>query len=300
MKKFKNKIADVFNSFMRHPIIYSIMTLVLIIGIINLIFFSEIININENSQITNQVLVIHGITLENWSTIITIIGLYIASIWAYFQYNKSVKLKQQEKGAAIAQSFSNIIAEKITIINDIFSNYKDNDKIQTKLMTKNELNFNVYELKKLFDKKTIDDFNAFIRSEQINKDYQNVLEKCFTKCKSEQFPLKFEALLISTLNDLECLCISISSNAAGSPFIYNSMQAVFLNLIQQSYILIAGYNGATVDTIYINIIYVYNYWFSEKSKEGKKLVSKQIKIEKIKEKTADQIEKLSYKKPETV
>jgi hypothetical protein len=307
MEKHKNKIIDIFRDFIKHPIMYSFMILILIVIIINLIFFSSTENIKENDIIVDQLIFIKGITLQNWSIIMTVIGLYIGAVWAYFQFNKSIKSKQQEKGAAIAQYMSSNIIERISVIDYVFSTYGGMDNILKILMSQKDLKFNVSEAQKLFGNKVIEDFKKFYNGEDVKEKYQQYLKDYYPSSKIEEFPLNFKSLLITTLNEIECLCISISSNAAGSSFIYSSMQGVFLKFIQQSYPLISSLNIGNLDLVYLNVIYVYNYWFTQKSKEGIRLYSKRLKAQKIRvkmekenAKAEREIEKLSYKKPEAV
>ena len=73
-------------------------------------------NIIIDNVITEQHILILGITLENWFTWCSLIGLILTAIWAIYQFDKTTSRKHQEKGAEIAKEFANNFIEKLSII----------------------------------------------------------------------------------------------------------------------------------------------------------------------------------------
>jgi len=299
MNKIKNILIIIYNYIKNHfkHIIY----IIIIITLLKILIDHAIIyNITKEDNLKDQIITVYGITLQNITIIITIFTIPIGALWAFYQFKKTKKLKQQQRAAEIAQSFSTNIIPRIEVILNIFNIFKYNDKLFSNLILKKDLRFNIFELEKLFDKKIIESFNEFCDNQDTDEIYKKFLNDNYAKSQTEKFPLKFGILLLNVLNDLECLCINISSNAAGSSFIYNSMQTVFLQCVQQVYILIDYSNSANVDVCFTNVIYVYNFWYEQKTKEQEILLKRKKKISKIQDKASKEIEKLNYKKPETV
>lgn len=91
----------------------------------------------------------------------------------------------------------------------------------------------------------------------------------FSICNTK-FPTKFNNLIYDTLNELEYLCMYISSKAANSEFIYQSLHKVFLDGIRLLAIEISYSNTNSADKLYTNIIHVYNDWLKRYLKAQKK------------------------------
>ena len=104
----------------------------------------------------------------------------------------------------------------------------------------------------------------------------------------------------NTLNKLEAICMSISSQAAGSQFIYESLHQMFLSTVETLSIKISSPNLNNVDKYYTNIISVYNIWNAQKQKDINKLNKTTKKINKLKNKVNKEISKLLSKQTKTV
>ena len=114
--------------------------------------------------------------------------------------------------------------------------------------------------------------------------------------RSSFFPLLIE----NTLNKLEAICINISSQAAGSQFIYESLHQMFLSTVEILSIKISASNTNNVDKYYVNIIYVYNMWCSQKEKDISKFNKTNKKISKLQMQADKEIRKLLNKPIKTV
>ena len=123
-------------------------------------------NIAIDNVINEQHIIIFGITLENWFTWFSLVGLILTSIWAIYQFDKNIVLKQQEKASEIAKSFSDKLTIKCSIICGVINN--------------SEL-FHLLELKS----KKYNDFKVF-NTNEIRSIYNddNFIEK-YKKTKSE-------------------------------------------------------------------------------------------------------------------
>ena len=62
------------------------------------------------------------------------------------------------------------------------------------------------------------------------------------------------------LNELEYVCMYISSQSAGSTFLYQSIHQIFLKTVKILAVVIAYHNKNYTDKYYTNVIYVYTYW----------------------------------------
>ena len=118
--------------------------------------------------------------------------------------------------------------------------------------------------------------------------------------EKEKFDSNFNVLVSNTLNQLEAICISISSEAAGSQFIYESLHQMFLSTIEILYLKISDSNRNNVDKYYTNVISVYNMWNFQKDKDIKKLTKTSKKIQKLENKMNKEIKNLLNKQTKTV
>lgn len=309
LKSFFLPLTTLIDNFLEHKLRYSILLILLIfcaLPIIYLFFINRdkpfifIENIIDNSNIVDQLILIKGITLNNIYTFIGIIIIIITAIWAMFQYDKSLKLKQQEKGSNIFDRFANELIDSITIIDQILNQYENTKNILYKLNKKKTLNFSIYESERIFSEDEILDYNKFWNKKNLNELYQTYLNQNYTENQSQKYPIDFSTLVLDTLNKLEVVCMDISSNVAGSQFIYPSLHTLFLKVLQMLYIKISYMNINNVDTMYINVIHVYNLWIVQRNKDIHKLKKSNKKIKKIQKKSEKEIDNLIHKKPKTV
>ncbi|MGN1012314.1 MAG: hypothetical protein ACI4ON_00565 [Clostridia bacterium] len=171
-----------------------------------------------------------------------------------------------------------IYGEKIYEKYDSLKKEKELQAIYTKVIkAAGDSSYYVSDIKK--------ELNDIKKLKQTNKSNYKKKKKEFERAKLEdnkyilcnmQFPHKFSALVCDTLNELEYLCMYISSRAANSEFIYQSLHQTFLNFIRLLAIEISSNNTNSVDKVYTNIIHVYNDWLNRYSK-AKKTEAKNIK-----------------------
>lgn len=277
---------------------YLFIVIVLLSIIISLIFGTTRV-ITENEQI----IYVWGISLENMVSFLTIFSVLSGGLWAMYQYDKNRRIKQQEKASAIAQKFSEELILKITIIDKIIIEFDEIKTILEKIINSNCSNFNIYEMKDILSTKEIKRFKNYIKSQNTNKKYILLLKDLYPDSIIETFPKKFSLLIVQVLNSLEAICMDISTNSAGSQFIYNSLHTCFFKTIQELYIIISSYNKSNVDVLYTNIIDVYKKWNTIKKKDMKTLEKTSKKIIKLKLKqnrliliTKKNIQKLLNKK----
>lgn len=78
---------------------------------------------------------------------------------------------------------------------------------------------------------------------------------------NSNLPFSFASLIDDVLNQLESVCMDISSQAAGENYIYQSLHQTFLRTIKTLSINICLRNNQKYsDKYYTNIIHVYNSW----------------------------------------
>lgn len=257
--------------------------------------------VNNPENIEAQQILIFGVSLENWSIWYTIVGLVITALWSMYQYTKSVTRKQQEKASVIAQDFSNQLIEKIAIISNILLKNNEVHKMVSKISNSTLQNFTTMEITNI-----LDDDNCFsiyskcLTSKRTQKRYEDTLNKIYSKNEQEKFCTSFSLLVETTLNQLEAICINISSHAAGSEYIYNSLHQSFLKFVEILAIKISANNDNNVDKYFTHIIQVYNMWNNEKKNDIKKIEKTQRRISKLYGKAEKEVNKILEKKNKTV
>lgn len=306
-------------SFGKEHLVGILFFVVLLIFFISSIFRLNIVNIyektetGENGNFVSQTVFVAGITLDNWLTWFSIVGLGCGLIWALYQYNKRKKEKQQEKAAEIAKDFADDLVERMGMISGVLrKNNEIKGMIESVVKSKKLSQFTTLEIAKILgNTKCFEKFDTILHSKEIQKEYKEMLNKRYSEKEQEKFESYFPLLIENTLNRLEAICISISSQAAGSQFIYNSLHQSFLYNVEVLSIEISSSNDNNFDKFYTNIIAVYNMWNKQKEKEIKKLKKTRKKIEqlnasadkkvkKTNSKVEKEITKLLSKKNETV
>ena len=139
-----------------------------------------------------------------------------------------------------------------------------------------------------------------INYKKTQKRYLDKLKKIYNEDEQKKFDSYFPLMVENTLNRLEAICINISSQAAGSEYIYNSLHQSFLQFVEILAIKISTNNTNNVDKFYTNIIQVYNMWNKQKNKDIQKLKKTEKKISKLNSKVDNEIRKLLEKKNKTV
>lgn len=292
----------------RHPkralvVIFFLIFIVIVIAISNLVqtfFRINIINIVNSDEV--QQILIFGISLDNWCTLLTMFGVVIGAGWGLIQYDRNTKLRQQEKASEIAQDFANNLIEKTALISDTLMSNKEFQKMIVKIVKSKKLNqFTYWEIANILnDKQCFNKCEQIIRSQRTQQKYTQLLEKKYNETERTKFNSNFSILVETTLNHIEAVCINISSKAAGSQFIYDSLHQSFLNITEILSIKISKNNDNNVDKYFINIINVYNMWNKQKNKDIQKFNKTQAKINKLNHKVSLEVNKLLNKKSKTV
>ena len=267
------------------------------------IFKLKIVNTyDEEKRFIQQTIFIADITLDNWFTWFSIVSIGCGLIWTLYQYNKKQKGKQQEKASEIAKDFANNFVEKLGLISDTLMQNNTIQELVTSVVKSQQLNqFTSMEIIKILkNTECFTQYNEIIFSEETQKNYERSLNERYNKKEQERFDSYFPLLIENTLNHLEAVCINISSQAAGSQFIYNSLHQSFLYNIEVLSIKISSNNTNNVDKYYTHIIQVYNMWNKQKKRDIIKLEKTQKKIDRLNSKAEKEITKLLTKKNETV
>ncbi len=265
----------------------------------------------EPKTIETQQLKLFEITLENWAQWITIITIPYTAGWAFYQFKKSIIAKKQEKAVEIAKEFSATLVEDLSLINTVYWNSQLKYFIpsEEKMVTQIKY-FDVEEVRRVFKNdsyvekynknrsccleqldilyhlelyKNISSYSEFKEIEKLEeKAIRNELTieektKIEEKIKNvSNLPYHFFELVSRTLNKLEYICMDISSKAADSNYIYQSLHQMFLRAIRALYLEISCVNINSADKVYTNIIHVYNIW-RDKYLKDKKIEERKIK-----------------------
>lgn len=267
--------------------------------------FIHIEYICENNTLIEQKLYILGLSIDIWLTFYTILSFVIGGFFALFQYDKSNKKKQQEKGSDIFYRFSDKIVTKLSVIGCVL---KNNKFIKENVLSLDPYRFVYFDTDELLNdlkipKIKLEECKEVILSEEVNNKYKEACEKILSPLEKEEFPPTFDILISNTLNELEAVCMDISSTVAGSQFIYSSLHQIFLDTVHILYFHICIINDSRkvlVDRYYINLIYVFNEWNNIRHEDKLKKVKIEKKIENINKKKEREINKAKNKKPQRV
>ena len=308
INKIKNKCIAFYseckNNFMKYFLkflkIVPIIFLVSIFLLLSIMFFN-FCDIQNPNEVQSQEIYICKISLSNWGTWITLVGLFFTAIWSMHQYIKSKLSKQQEKASQIATDFADNLIEKMGLISKTLLKNSYIQKVTSIFDNHPEClsQFTTFEIEDILvaenedeDVDVFKNFKDILCSEDTQKEYQNFLNEKYSEKEQEKFNSKFPVLVESTLNHLEAICITITSQAAGSEFIYDSLHQTFLKTIKILAVLIAANNNNNVDKYFTNIIQVYNMWNKRKNKDIKKLIKTQKKINKMQKRMDNEVKKL--------
>ncbi len=122
--------------------------------------------------------------------------------------------------------------------------------------------------------------NSIESIEEIKKESDNTLQNPFI-LQNKDYPYHFYELVSDVLNQLEYICMDISSKATDSNFIYQSLHQMFLRTVRTLAVEISIDNNNFSDKYYTNIIHVYNSWTTRYIKDLKIEKRKKEKINKI-------------------
>lgn len=305
LNKIKNHLVNWANYLVEHLVrIFFIICLFILICFL-FINYSIKVNTIEQNVIIDQRILFFGITLDNWSTFLAIVGVVGTAIWALYEFDKMISRNQQEKGAEIANIFSEHLLRECHVLGNVIK--------QTKLCSSLRLsqlkytafkNFDRNELSRLYPNSNsiFTDITNFVISDEAQQIYLRILESQITLSSYEKlkdkiyssedatklfeldnkdFPFKFSELIYTVLNQLEAVCMNIASQAAGSKYVYQSLHQIFLQTIKLLAPVISCSNKKNSDKYYTSIIHVYNNWVSIREFEQKKEHKKIDRINKI-------------------
>lgn len=285
-------------------IVERLFCILLTLGFVLLItyFFFSHVQVQNPDSIESQQILLFGISLENLSIWFTFIGLIITAFWSILQYNKNKAIQQQEKAAEIAADFADNIIEKLALISDSLMPNQEIQKMVAQIVNSKKLSqFTTWEIASILnDENCFQKYRQIIHSKSTQKRYNKLLNERYSVSEREKFNSYFPLFIENTLNHLEAICINISSKAAGSQFIYDSLHQSFLNTVEMLSVVISTNNNNNVDKYFINIIEVYNMWNIQKEKDIIKFNKTQKKINNLQNQADKEIHKLLNKKSKTV
>lgn len=300
--KFIKKNIEHFGNFLDYIIEHLLCIIALILIFIISFAILKQFPYSMPKDVQSQEIYIYGISLNNIGIWFTAIGLIVTAFWSMYQFTKNKISKQQEKASEIAQDFANNLIEKMGIISDVLLANKEFKKMIIRIVKSRELNqFTALEISKILkDDRCFQKCNKIIHSKRTQKRYSEILNKRYNSFERNRFESYFPLLVENTLNHLEAICINISSQAAGSQFIYNSLHQSFLNTVEVLSIKISSNNNNNIDKYFINIIQVYNMWNYQRQKDIDKFKKTKNRIKKLENKANKEIYNLLNKKNETV
>ena len=241
-----------------------LLRIIFILSLLMLSIFvlTQFTKIFENGE---QQILIFGITISNWSTWLGILGIAGTAIWALYEFDKSRISSQQEKASEIAKTFSDDLLHKCSVLIAVFQNsplksilgninilnspfehfttdelreITNNDDFPSLYKKeKNKINFDYIYFRILEKRISVDEeYNKKYTSEtEKNKNekekqhyYSNEEAQGLFILDNSSFPFHFLSLVDEVLNTLEYVCMNISSHAAGSTFIYQSLHQICL------------------------------------------------------------------------
>lgn len=192
------------------------------------------------------------------NTINIIIGiLTLASVIGfYLDYRHRKDKERAQKSIELAEQFAKKTIIKLAFINSKFEQFKL-DKIVNKINFTKFFDFDSEELQELYHEEDIEKFKSILAQFDDNN--------------------KLVFLISTTLNELEYMCMYITTKVADEKYIYDSLHQQFLKTVSYLYINISLINTDNKDKYYTNIISVFNMWknnYIRATKKEKKLKNK--------------------------
>lgn len=312
--KFIKKNIEHFGNFLDYIIEHLLCIIVLILIFIISFVILKFLPCSMPKEVQSQEIYIGGVSLNNISIWFTAIGLIITAIWSIYQYAKNTARKQQEKGANLAKEFSNSLLSKCGLVTTVYKKSPLYKILNSHEEYNSFRNFTISELREVYDNdlpyiyrdlekecKLDDIYHNILRKrispyEQIENDKDKKDNKATTEntdlknedtsdlfiLDNKDLPFHFISLVDDVLNELEYICMDISSQAAGSKYIYQSLHQIFFRTIKiLSVEICLRNNGKYCDKFYTNIIHVYNEWTSIYEKSLKKENKRKKQVDKI-------------------
>ena len=290
--KSKEELMNIIKYLSSHWRRFLGIALVFLVAICSLKIFNAS-EINYENDV--QVIEVWGITLQNWSTWLGMVGVIFAALWAMIQYDKKMAISQQEKAYEVARIFSDKLLDDMTIVGEVFTRYEKFKEFFEKVDEDKLKRFDRYEMISIVDdKKIFEKYDEIYKSEEVDVFFRELVKKMFPNKKINE-NIKFCFFVTDTMNSFEAIAINISSNAAGVEYIYPSLHQAILPFIKTISFNISKYNGNYTYKYFINTIEVYNNWKSIRSLELQKEEREKEKIRKMKERYGKKIDKCQKK-----
>lgn len=304
INKIKRNISNCIEFVLEH-LVHILFIICIIIGVIVMLIFLPKETILEDGVIKSQNILFFDITIDNWWTSFSILGIIMTAIWAIYQFDKNISRKQQEKGAEISKLVSERLMYRCEILGNVIIKSELNKIFQYNSLKPTVFkNFDKSELISLCnDNETIiQKIKSIVRSEELQQlyfreleirinqiKYEDIKDKKYTDKEAhklfildnKELPFNFTQLITSILNDLEYISMYISSQNTHSKYIYQSMHQFFIKTIKLLGPIISIFNKDYCDKYYTNIICVYNEWCRLRNIDLKKEIKKKEKINKI-------------------
>jgi len=301
----KTHLLNWTNYFLEHLVRFIFICILIFAVCFLFVNFSPKINIyNTDGNLIEQKIIIFGILLDNWSIFLAIIGILGTAIWALYQFDKKIARNQQQKAAVIAEIFSKSLLRECHILGKVIK-----ESNLYKVLKFPSLNYTMFkyfdrnELSRIYSNDTVfSDIRNCLLSNEIQQIYLRVLEsqislstyeelknKTYTQEEAKNIfildninmPFQFHQLVYSVLNKLEAISMDISSQAAGSKYVYQSLHQIFLLTVKFLAPIISYSNKENSEKYYTNIIDVYNNWVNIRERERKKERKITNKVNKI-------------------
>lgn len=315
IKKNIEHLGNILDYIVEHLLCIVVLMLIFVISFTILKFLP----FSMPKDVQSQEIYIGGISLNNISIWFTAIGLIVTAIWSIYQYTKNTARKQQEKGANLAKEFSSSLLSKCGIVTVVYKKSQLYKILNSHKEYDSFRNFTISELREVYNNDLPYIYRDLEKECKLDDIYHDILRKRITpyskikenansenstntenkendlidEIKNEDLsnlfildnkdlPFHFNSLVDDVLNELEYICMDISSQAAGSKYIYQSLHQIFFRTIKILSVEICLRNdGKYSDKFYTNIIHVYNEWTSIYEKSSKKEEKRKKHVDKI-------------------
>lgn len=307
IKKNIEHFLNFWNYIIEHLLCVVLLILIFIISFVIL----KSLPFSMPKDIQSQEIYILGVSLNNISIWFTAIGLIVTAFWSMYQFTKNISRKQQEKGASIAKEFTNGLLDKCGLVTIIYKKSPLYKILNSHEEYNSFRNFTISELRDIYGNDLPTIYRDLEKKCNLDKIYHNVLKNRIspyeirseldTKKENEKnnesididydnlfildnkdLPFHFGSLVDDVLNELECICMDISSQAAGSKYIYQSLHQIFFRTIKILSVEICLRNdGQYCDKYYTNIIHVYNEWTKQYERDLKREEKRKKEVDKI-------------------
>ena len=208
-----------------------------------------------------------------WTEIVASVAVIIATGFGVYQYRKVRKAQRQEKSAQIMRVYADSTIKHISLIQKAFSNSDDKiDTIINKISKYEPLSFTSRELDRFgVSEKDKKSYFTFIRDITLKEvpdgspaeeeyKYIDLLPSELMQSVSEHYTLWM--YILSTLNELEWVCMEVESGAADDRYIYGSLHQSFLPFVHKAAIVIHHLNDNAMpdENHYPYVTSLYRRW----------------------------------------